>query len=287
MRVSLNNLHTRGDSMNVASRAVFATISLVVLSNLASAEPSDLTLSRLKAIEAKNAALEKENAALRAEFRRLKETDKRALGKPSGAVLRVAATNAPEEITAMAYAPRSNAVTIPINPDRPFNWTGFYAGGLAGYGWTHVIPPAGSSFIPQPTGGVWGGQLGANYQFAPHWLIGAEVDGAFARLEDSKAGPEPNIPATLIANTIKVKSIETLRGRFGYVHDQSLFYFTGGAAWTNTEVMTSTSNFMPGVPRTRVSSRTMDGWTLGGGIEWMLWSNWSAKAEYLFIHSNP
>ena len=29
-------------------------------------------------------------------------------------------------------------------------------------------------------------------------------------------------------------------------------------------------------------SDTRVGWTVGGGLEWMFWPNWSAKVEYLY-----
>ena len=34
----------------------------------------------------------------------------------------------------------------------------------------------------------------------------------------------------------------------------------------------------------------MDGWTVGGGIEWAFLDNWTAKVEYLYIdfgNNNP
>ena len=78
----------------------------------------------------------------------------------------------------------------------PFSWTGIYVGGHTGWGSMEIFVPSapGIDTPPSPTGGLWGGQIGANYQFARHWVVGAEIDGAFARIEDSHIRPEPSVP---------------------------------------------------------------------------------------------
>jgi opacity protein-like surface antigen len=40
------------------------------------------------------------------------------------------------------------------------------------------------------------------------------------------------------------------------------------------------SAFIPLFNEQLEASETRTGWTVGGGIEWAFWSNWSAKAEY-------
>ena len=62
-------------------------------------------------------------------------------------------------------------------------------------------------------------------------------------------------------------------------------YVTGGAALVdglNNLTMTvagTTANFAP------LSHSTL-GWTAGAGVEVALWSNWSAKLEYLYVSAN-
>ena len=74
-----------------------------------------------------------------------------------------------------------------------------------------------------------------------------------------------------------------MTGRLGYAVDRSLLYVKGGAAWTrgkvdmfvnqnNVGVFTSTNNF------------ATSGWTVGGGIEYALMPNWSAKLEYDYLN---
>ena len=62
-------------------------------------------------------------------------------------------------------------------------------------------------------------------------------------------------------------------------------YVTGGAALVNglnnlsMTVAGTTASFAP------MSHSTL-GWTAGAGVEVALWSNWSAKLEYLYISAN-
>src|SRR6266446_2782059 len=60
----------------------------------------------------------------------------------------------------------------------------------------------------------------------------------------------------------------------------------GGAAWArdryqfNGQVLTSPSFVTPfnfGASETRV------GWTVGAGVEWAVWENWSVKLEYDYL----
>src|SRR5436190_11763398 len=79
-----------------------------------------------------------------------------------------------------------------------YNWSGFYLGANAGYGFSHravnygssnevgqgLIFPEGTTtdFSPQPPtalnprGVIGGGQIGYNWQFDSQWLIGVEAD---------------------------------------------------------------------------------------------------------------
>jgi outer membrane immunogenic protein len=74
--------------------------------------------------------------------------------------------------------------------------------------------------------------------------------------------------------------IATLRPRFGYlVGSSTLPYVTAGVATGDVEVQ-SYRNRPGGVDHTCVEP----GWTVGAGIETGLpWSNWRAKAEYLYV----
>ena len=67
--------------------------------------------------------------------------------------------------------------------------------------------------------------------------------------------------------------IATLRGRVGFAADRALFYVTAGGAFTDIKPSTGALTFGGG---------TEPGWTAGGGVEYAITDNWTAKIEYLY-----
>ena len=70
----------------------------------------------------------------------------------------------------------------------------------------------------------------------------------------------------------------TLRGRGGYALNNILFYGTVGLAYGTLRGQNSFTGLS--------QSRTDIGWTVGAGMEVALNSNWSARAEYLYVDLN-
>ena len=68
--------------------------------------------------------------------------------------------------------------------------------------------------------------------------------------------------------------LSTVRGRIGYAFDRVMPYATGGLAVG--DIRASMPGFAGG-------TSTNAGWTLGGGVEFALPGNWTAKAEYLRV----
>ena len=68
--------------------------------------------------------------------------------------------------------------------------------------------------------------------------------------------------------------LATVRGRVGYSFDRFLPYITGGLALGNMKA--SQPGFTGG-------EDTNAGWTAGGGLEFVIAGNWTAKAEYLYV----
>jgi outer membrane immunogenic protein len=83
-----------------------------------------------------------------------------------------------------------------------------------------------------------------------------------------------------------------VRGRLGYLITPTLLaYATGGLAYggVNSSVsifqtILGNTDPIPAPPSILGGgySNTRAGWTAGGGMEWMLMPNWSAKLEYLY-----
>jgi outer membrane immunogenic protein len=156
-----------------------------------------------------------------------------------------------------------------------YNWTGFYIGANAGYSfggstWTDSISGLSSGNIPI-SGFAFGGTIGANIQ-AGSFVFGVEGDGAWT----DPSGQGTFTGSTLCAGgcTTTNNWLATARGRVGYAFDRYLVYATGGAAFGDIQ-----GNFS----LHPISSSTETGWTAGAGVEVAIVSNWTAKAEYLYV----
>jgi outer membrane immunogenic protein len=192
-------------------------------------------------------------------------------------------------LTAVQAAVAADLVSKAPYEAPSWSWTGFYIGATAGYGWEQLVsPPSPGQFgPPTPTGGLWGGQVGANYQFASRWVVGVEFDGAVARLENSMIGPDPLVPTTLLAVTAKLNNLMLARGRFGFAWDDTLFYVSGGAAWAQSQILSSSSLGGGGGPQIVTDQQTIHGSVFGGGVEKQLWRNFTGRVEYLYVRSDP
>jgi len=186
-------------------------------------------------------------------------------------------------------APISSAIA-------PYDWNGFYLGGHAGYGWGradatningNVNFPAGLQHGLDLNGWFGGVQLGYNYQLpASNWLVGIEGDFSWAGIDGDSSDPSPVTPATRVnLSHGKVDWLATATGRLGYAYSNWLFYAKGGAAWAHQEAKATTVD--PSAGSLLISLVTGEdtrvGWTVGAGVEWGFWQNWSAKVEYDFL----
>jgi outer membrane immunogenic protein len=146
-----------------------------------------------------------------------------------------------------------------VAPSAP-SWTGFYVGLNAGYAFGDADW---STFAadPSPTGFLVGGTLGYNLQTGS-WVWGIEGDMAWANIDDSVG-----------ARTSEIAWFGTARGRIGYAGWGSMMpYITAGAAFAGVENSIGPAS----------TSETRVGWTAGVGLEYMVWTNWSMKFEYLY-----
>jgi outer membrane immunogenic protein len=148
-----------------------------------------------------------------------------------------------------------------------YNWTGFYIGINAGYGFgnsTWTAPPV----SPDPKGFLVGGTIGYNYQ------VGSIVYGLEGDLDWSDV--KGSVACGAFSCETRNEWLGTARVRLGYAFDRWLPYVTGGGAFGNIKA-SSTNPAIPG------GSDTSFGWTIGAGLEYAFLSNWSAKIEYLYV----
>lgn len=167
------------------------------------------------------------------------------------------------------------------------NWSGFYLGANAGGGWgsncwTFVGPfDAGCH---DTSGPLAGGQVGYNWQRGT-FVLGAELSGDWARLTGSNTSPN----ATQSTDHTQTNSIFMATARAGVVLDRSLIYAKGGAAWVQGEYsitcngITGTGTCLPVGATPEQAKATRTGWTIGGGLEYLLTQSVSLGVEYDYI----
>lgn len=181
-----------------------------------------------------------------------------------------------------------------------WSWTGFYFGANAGYGigrdpggFDIVIPgtvfaPTPERFTYSPAGAIGGVQAGYNWQFDPHWVAGIEADLQASSQGDSFTCVQQclNVPAIAVLNgtpvSQRLKWFDTARGRLGWTDGPALWYATGGLAVGDLRTSITTIQ-QGGTPLSLDFNDTEVGWAAGGGLEYRLLGNWTAKAEYLYM----
>jgi outer membrane immunogenic protein len=159
------------------------------------------------------------------------------------AVPALAADMAPRSYTkAPAY------VAAPI-----YNWTGFYIGGHVG----GAFRGNDNNLLGGNNDGTFmgGAQGGYDMQFASNWVFGVEANYSFLDTGSNFAN----------------RGLGSVTGRLGYTWGPSLLYVKGGYAWADSRF---TNGFSGNEGR--------DGYTVGGGLEYMFTQNWSGKVEYQY-----
>jgi outer membrane immunogenic protein len=178
-----------------------------------------------------------------------------------------------------------------------FSWTGPYAGLSLGGRWAYdtftaisiggAPPPFAptSRSVEVPAFRI-GGYAGYNWQIAPSWLVGVEVDFAWANGSVTKPGVVGGTPAPVAGDSTKSDALwdGSIRGRAGFLATPTwLLYGTAGIAWQGAAGTTTCSvATCGGLGGTQTDSRTLTGWTVGGGIEGVLLANWLLRAEYRY-----
>jgi outer membrane immunogenic protein len=173
----------------------------------------------------------------------------------------------------------------------PPTWTGFYLGVNVGgaFGEDRLDfgvfgAPSFASANNAFHGITGGGQIGYNWQFNS-FVAGFEADFQGSSLKNTLVAPcAPAICAPLGLSAAYSQNLPwfgTARGRIGYAQDSWLIYVTGGYAYAAVD---TTATATAGVLAATFNSHDVrSGWTVGGGIEVGLASNWSVKAEYLYV----
>jgi len=203
----------------------------------------------------------------------------------------------------MGAASAADLGAIPLRGPVGTSWGGLYAGVNGGYAWSDgdaVVFLNSIGVRPNPTGALFGAQVGYNWQWSPDWVFGVETDfdwTDFAGRDSLSATGFGGMPLVAVAEQ-HVGMLGTLRGRVGYVLDGVLLYGTAGIAYGQTELTSSVTNVLAGQTcgpagfcshlGTKLWSA---GWVAGVGFDWSFLPNWSFRTEWLHydigsVHQN-
>ncbi|WP_262296090.1 outer membrane protein [Microvirga sesbaniae] len=189
------------------------------------------------------------------------------------AALAVAASAAHAADLPGRYSPAPAYNALPV-----FTWTGFYAGLNAGYGWnagdSRFYDPAFGTIKGRRSGGFVGGaQAGYNYQFGM-FVAGAETDLQYAAVGNKGASY-----GTTYYPGDSDGFFGTIRARAGVAFDRALVYGTGGFAYGD---IGGNRGYDPLLGH-HSGDEINWGWTLGGGVEYAITNNFTAKVEGLYV----
>ncbi len=214
-------------------------------------------------------------------------------------------------VSASAFAadlPSRRAPPVYVPPPVPlFSWTGFYVGGDLGYAFgrdsvTQVGAPLGvgpNAYYQDgtPNGTTGGAHVGYNFstqslpvlgQFAGG-LSGLPFIGGFGGaggvvgIEGDVQGTDYRSTQTFgtFTETSRNEISGTIRGRVGIAVDRALFFATGGAAFAQFQNSYNSPTFTNGYQQL---TTTRVGYVVGGGVEYAITTQFSLRAQYMYIN---
>ena len=171
-------------------------------------------------------------------------------------------------LAAPAFA--ADPMAVPMT-EPGFDWTGYYAGLQAGYGWgqSDITGTEGEPFSTSPDldGGFVGGHIAGLWQF-DQAVIGAEAELNYSRINGTTVlGPPGNNFGT------DIKWFGSVNAKAGYAMDRLLVYGIGGVAFAGIET-SQAPDFS--------STSTHVGWTLGAGVDYALTDKFVVGAQYRY-----
>jgi outer membrane immunogenic protein len=193
----------------------------------------------------------------------------------------------------------------PPTPSSTIDWTGFHLGIFGGYirgeidpdttlgGTFNQIPPVKNGLESRGSedfgtdGGELGGLIGFDYQLN-RWVIGFECAGGYLWSRGSTDTGAfilgPGIPPLEIRSSLETHYLFTAAPRIGYAVGRFLPYVTGGLAVGDLDWSQKLHDLAP--PGGRLAGNTTEtnaGWMVGGGLQYALTDNWSARVQYQFV----
>ncbi|MES0015679.1 outer membrane protein [Mesorhizobium sp. M0036] len=153
-----------------------------------------------------------------------------------------------------------------------FDWTGYYAGLQAGYGWGQsdisVTEGAPFSISPDIHGGFVGGHVAGLWQF-DQAVLGAEAELNYSAVDGTAVS---GLGSTFRTD---IKWFGSVNAKAGFAMDRVLVYGVGGVAFAGIETSQVAGASFAG-------TRTNVGWTLGAGVDYALTDKFIVGAQYRY-----
>jgi len=189
-------------------------------------------------------------------------------------------------LAVLSFGPPAIAADMAVNARpaaaiAPPIWSGFYVGGQAGYSWanadfTHTSTTGFvEDFSFHPSSAIGGAHAGAQGQWG-NWVLGLEGSFNFTRLDETIVSPlrPPSF------KTFELDDIATVVGKAGYAANRWLIYVKGG--WADANIRTEGTNPLNG--STAAPRAWESGWTVGGGVDYLLAPNWIAGVDFNYYN---
>jgi outer membrane immunogenic protein len=204
----------------------------------------------------------------------------------------------------LALSSASYAADFTAETTAVYEWSGFYAGLNAGYGFggttVNVTQNPNSvlfgadpfDYKINPAGFIGGAQVGYNYQVNA-FVFGVEGDFQFSSIKKTDGivglplNPSGSQPISASETKSTIDYFGTLRARLGYTPtDRFMIYGTGGLIFANVqnESFTQYNNaiFDPSFRYVGSESSLKTGFVIGAGTEYAFTNKITAKLEYLY-----
>ncbi|WP_171015730.1 outer membrane protein [Devosia sp. FKR38] len=187
----------------------------------------------------------------------------------------------------MPAIPQFNAAEI-YAADTRMDWSGFYAGFNAGYGFGHEDPVDLQAFPdrdPLTVGGVtaegWLGGVQAGYNVQSGNLVfGLEADVQGTDYGGSGVATVDGVTANA---TTEVGWFGTVRPRIGYAMGDALIYATGGLAFGGLDATIDATGILGYNGTIATLDELAWGYAVGAGAEYAITDQISIKSEYQFV----
>ena len=182
----------------------------------------------------------------------------------------------PAAVEAQTYDRPTRVTKRTYKPAPLRQWTGLYAGVNVGYGLAGISDNAPLAITSLMSGVIGGAQIGYNYQTGS-WVLGVEADIQASAQSVSYSRNLPIVGDLTVGH--KIPYFGTVRGRFGYAFDCGcvMAYATAGLAYGAYQPFASAGGV------TISDTFRKSAFAIGTGVEWRVWTNWSAKLEALYL----